>query len=116
MADRVKMSRQERAKQFAPFDALKGLHEAIKMKEFEHEMILKNELCEDEIKNISDVLLNIKKNDKVKIKFFREGHIVDLEGNAVLDIFEQVIKVGEFVIGFDDIRKIEILKNEKETS
>ena len=116
MVDRVKMSRQERAKQFAPFDALKGLHEAISMKEFEHEMILKNELCEDEVKNISDVLLNIKKKDKVKIKFFRDGHIVDLQGVAELNIFEQFIKVGAFIINFDDIRKIEILSSEKETS
>ena len=116
MADRVKMSRQERAKQFAPFDALKGLHEAIKMKEFEHEMVFKNELCEDEVKNISDVLLQLKKNDLVQIKFFRDGHIIDLQGKSELDIINQVIKVGVFVIDFDDIRKIEIVKNEKKAS
>ena len=33
MVDRIKMPRGERAKQFAPFDALKGLQEIIKIKE-----------------------------------------------------------------------------------
>ena len=37
MADRVKMSRSDRAKQFAPFDALKGLQETIKIKEYTDE-------------------------------------------------------------------------------
>lgn len=36
------MPRQERAKQFAPFDALKGLGEALKKVEAEHENRLKN--------------------------------------------------------------------------
>ena len=30
------MPRKDRAKQFAPFDALKGLQEALKIKEYEH--------------------------------------------------------------------------------
>ena len=39
---RQKMSRQERAKQFAPFDALKGLNDALRTVEAEHEKKLKN--------------------------------------------------------------------------
>ena len=93
MAERLKMSRQERAKQFAPFDALKGLHEAIKLKEFEHEMISRNEMCEDEIKVISAELSKIQKGDKVIVKFFRDGHIVNLEGVCQIDVFEQVLIV-----------------------
>ena len=110
MADRVKMSRQDRAKQFAPFDALKGLHEAIKLKEFEHEMISKNEMSEDEIKIISAELSKIEKGDKVWVKFFRDGHIVVLEGDAQIDVFEQVLKVGAFIVYFDDIKEIKILE------
>ena len=110
MADRVKMTRQERAKQFAPFDALKGLHEAIKIKEFEHEMIAKNELCAEEIMVISESLQNIKKNDMVSIEFFRDGHIVKLKAEAIVDAINQIIKVGAFVVDFEDIKKLEIIK------
>ena len=114
MAERLKMSRQERAKQFAPFDALKGLHEAIKLKEFEHEMISRNEMWEDEIKIISAELSKIKKGDKVKVKFFRDGHIVDLEGVAQIDVFEQILKVGAFIISFDDLKEVKILETKKD--
>ena len=112
MAERIKMTRQERAKQFAPFDALKGLQEAIKLKEFEHEMIAKNELDAEEIKIISDTLSKIEKNDEVKIEFFRDGHIVNLKGAASVDILNQIINVGAFVVDFDDIRKIKVLKTQ----
>ena len=108
MAERIKMSRQDRAKQFAPFDALKGLHEAMKIKEFEHEMISKNDLSEEEIKAISDVLMQIKKNDEVNIEFFRDGHIVKLTGRSKIDILNQKIFVGAFVIEFNDIRSIKL--------
>lgn len=110
MVDRVKMSRAERAKQFAPFDALKGLQEAIKLKEFEHEMISKNELSADEIIIISNTLQNVNKNDLVKIEFFRDGHIIKLKAEATVDAINQIIKVGAFVIDFEDIKKLEIVK------
>ena len=113
MADREKMSRSDRAKQFAPFDALKGLHEAIKLKEFEHEMIAKNEMSEDEIKIISNELSQIEKGDKIKVRFFRDGHIVDLKGVCAIDVIEQQLKVGAFVVFFDDIKEIKILEKKK---
>lgn len=37
--ERVKMPRSKRSAQFAPFDALKGLQEALKLKEYEHARI-----------------------------------------------------------------------------
>ena len=75
MADRVKMSRSDRAKQFAPFDALKGLHETIKIKEYEHERIICGEMDEDEIKEISNVLLSLEKGNNVQIEFVSKFQI-----------------------------------------
>ena len=106
MADRVKMSRSDRAKQFAPFDALKGLHETIKIKEYEHERIICGEMGEDEIKEISNVLLSLEKGNSVQIEFFRDGHIWNLTGSSKLDVFNQKIYVGAFEISFDEIRKL----------
>ena len=106
MAERMKMSRADRAKQFAPFDALKGLHETIKIKEYEHERIVCGEIGEDEIKEISAVLLSLEKGDVVELCFFRDGHMLNLTGVAKVDVFNQKIFVGAFEISFDDIRKI----------
>lgn len=107
---REKMSRIDRAKQFAPFDALKGLQEAIKIKEYEHDRIVRGEQSEDEIKEISNVLSSLEKNDNVEIEFFRDGHVVNLTGVAKLDVYAQKIYVGAFEVQFDEIKKIKILK------
>ena len=106
MADRVKMSRSDRAKQFAPFDALKGLQETIKIKEYEHERIVCGEMSEDEIKNISAALLSLKKNDNVYVEFFRDGHIFKLSGEVKIEIINQKLLVGAFDINFDEIREL----------
>lgn len=105
--DRVKMPRTDRAKQFAPFDALKGLQEALKIKEYEHDRIVRGELSEDEIKDISKVLSDIEKGDKVSVEFFRDGHSIQLKGVAKIDVFSQKLYVGAFKIDFDEIKKIE---------
>ena len=73
MVERVKMSRQDRAKQFAPFDALKGLHEALKLKEYEHDRMIKGDIPPEQIEVISKILLELKKNDVIKVKYFYDG-------------------------------------------
>lgn len=109
MVDRVKMSRSDRAKQFSPFDALKGLHETIKIKEYEHERIILGEMSEDEIREISSVLADLEKGDEVLVEFFRDGHKVELSGSVKIEPFKQKLYVGAFEISFDDIRKIKKL-------
>lgn len=104
--DRPKMSRQDRAKQFAPFDALKGLQEALKIKEYEHDKIVKGDLLEDEVKEISSVLAEIEKNDIVKVEFFQDGHNVLLVGKARIDVEKQKLYVGSFEISFDMIKNL----------
>lgn len=106
MADRIKMSRADRAKQFAPFDALKGLQETMRIKEYEHDRIVQGEISEDEVKEISTVLANIEKGDEVQIEFFRDGHIIKLTGGSWVDAIYFKIHVGAFEISFDEIRSI----------
>lgn len=48
MGNRPKMDRNERAKQFMPFDAVKGLREALKAKEAEVEASLEIERVNQE--------------------------------------------------------------------
>ena len=54
MTQRSKMPRIERAKQFAPFDALKGLHEALYEKEKENEKNMENIIMHIKDKDIED--------------------------------------------------------------
>lgn len=73
MAERYKMTRIERAKQFAPFDALTGLGRALKAKEEEYMTVSRHELSEDEITHISDELCVLEAGDGIEVEYFCEG-------------------------------------------
>lgn len=107
MADRKKMARADRAKQFMPFDALKGLQEALRIKESEHERILKNEVSEEDAKAISDTLLNLKDRDTVCLTYFDGGHEVEVRGKVKLFYHENKIMVDEQKIDLAEILKIQ---------
>lgn len=102
------MPRIERAKQFAPFDTLKSLHEALKLKEYEHDRIEKGDLPEEKIMEISNTIRNLKKDDKVKVVYFRDGHNHIAEGNFKIDYTFQTITIDKNIINFDDIVDLSI--------
>ncbi len=103
------MSRADRAKQFAPFDALKGLQEALRLKEYEHERSLKGDIQEEKILEISSVIKNLKKNDLVEVVFFEDGYNKKIKGKSIVDIIDGFIKINEKVIKFDNILDITLL-------
>ena len=72
--DRMRMPRINRAAQFAPFDALKGLQEALRVKEFEHDKIAKSELSEEQAKRLSKILLEFEKGDVLEVTYFKDGY------------------------------------------
>ena len=103
------MPRSERAKQFAPFDALKGLHDALCLKEYEHDRVIKGDLPQEKIEEISTIILNLKKNQPVEVTYFFDGYYKKIEGKSKADILENCIIVGSTKIYFDDIFDIKIL-------
>ncbi len=107
--DRPKMARKDRAKQFAPFDALKGLQNALRMKEYEHERGIKGDISEEQAKDISDKLLNLEKGDYLEVKYFLDGYYVDVKGKAKILIDENILLVGNIKIPITDIFDIKIL-------
>ena len=109
MEKKIKMRREDRAKQFAPFDALKGLQEALRMKEYEHDKKEKNDLPEEKIIEISDTLLKINKNTKIKVQYFFDGYPREISGNAIIDIPFQTLKFDKEIVKFDDILDIKVL-------
>ena len=108
--ERVKMPRKQRAKQFAPFDALKGLHEALKLKEYEHDRMVRGDISQEQIEAISKTLTELKKDEVVEIKYFCDGYYKTLVGKSKVDIFNQTLKVDEVLIPFEDI--VELTKKD----
>lgn len=100
------MSRQNRAKQFAPFDALKGLQNALRVKEYQAEMIQKGELQEEKINEISKILTDCDKNTKAKVVFFEEGHNKELSGKIKPIYEDQILDVDGKKIKFENILDI----------
>lgn len=109
MAERTKMPQGERAKQFMPFDTLKGLHNALRMKEYEHERVVKGQLSEEKSAEISKIILNLNKNDVIYVKFYENGHYLELQGTPILHIEERYLEINYKKIYFDDIYDIKRL-------
>ena len=65
------MSRVQRAKQFAPFSALKGLEEALAEKEREYEP--QAELSDDAAEELDRCLRELQKGTAVTVKYYRDG-------------------------------------------
>lgn len=106
------MSNLERAKQFSPFDALKGLQTALKLKEYEHEKKLKGDLTNEKIEEISLVLSKINKNSIIKLTYYYDGYNYEIQGKCKIDYINQKLIIENRVINFDDIIFIKILKND----
>ena len=97
----------DRAKLFIPFDALKGLKEALREKE--KVLCEKKELTEEEIEEISFTLKQINKRDIVKVKYFASNEYLFLQGMvSSIDFTLKKIKVIKTITNFDDILNIEI--------
>ena len=104
------MNREERAKQFMPFDALKGLSDALRMKEFEVERVCKGDLSEEKITEISKILQSLKKTNIVELSYFNDGHYKKHIGKVEVDIINQLLKSQKLIIKFSDIMDIKLLE------
>ena len=72
------MNRVNRAKLFVPFDALKGLQEALREKEREVEE--RKELSEESLMELEEKLNRIENGDKIKIRYYSNMKYTDRTG------------------------------------
>ena len=100
------MNREERAKQFAPFDALKGLHDILRMKEYEHEKVAQGEISEEKAREISSVILSLTKYDNVELTYFANGHYHTYSGQIQIDFENQIIKLPDHSFPLMDLSNI----------
>lgn len=112
---REKMRVSERAKQFLPFSAVRGLDEALEKKRKE---LLKEErvyLMPEREEEINAILLSLEEGDKIRVEFYDENRYKE-----VVDIYkrnrykEGRVETENFSIPFRDILSLSVLKREEE--
>lgn len=103
---RISMAPENRAKQFAPFAALKGQEmELAKKRETVEERI---SLAEDEIERVNGVLTNTKSGDEVRITYYCKNAYVTLSGPVEkIFAYESALQIKGKKIMFKDIYRIE---------
>ena len=104
---RAPMPRSRRAKQFMPFDALRGLKEAIADKERVIEP--RRYLTEDAIAEINAKLLGLQKGQMITIVYYGsyEQAYLQLTGPVTkVDSYWQSIQIGNITIDFPEIDQL----------
>ena len=99
-----------RAKQFLPFDALKGFREALDKVETMHEE--KKEFSPEELDDLDKKIKTIKKNDLVKVKYYYDDEYLEtIDRLKKIDkVFKKLI-LNNMKISFDDIMDIELIRS-----
>ena len=101
------MSRQDRAKQFMPFAALKGYEEALRKKE--KITVPKAELSEGRGEELDRALRQIRKNDMVTVIYFCEGEYLKVTGMVSrIDGTARLLKVVDTKIPFEDLYEVSV--------
>lgn len=102
-----KMCREDRAKQFMPFAALKGYTEALRKKE--KIIVPKAELSEEYQEALDLKMRMIKKNDMITVVYFCKGEYLKVTGKvSKIDKTFRILKIVNTKINFDNIYDINI--------
>ncbi|MBR9954514.1 YolD-like family protein [Eubacteriaceae bacterium Marseille-Q4139] len=109
MPGRPQMTREERAKQFMPFAALKGYPAALRKKE--KIVVPKAELSEEQAGLLDRKLRCVEKNDMVSVIYFCREEYLKVTGMVSrMDQTARILKVVNTRIPFDDIYDIAVEK------
>ncbi len=100
-----KMSTADRAKQFMPFSALKGLEDALKEKE--KIIVPKIELSEDSAAELDRKMHAIKRGKIATIVYYDNENYLKITGMvAQIDENKRIMQIVNTKINFDDIYDI----------
>lgn len=104
---RPKMSRLQRAKQFAPFDALDGLSLALEKVREEHISAEKVQLSEDQYDELNRNFDGVQPGDRLEIKYFEDGEYVTVTGiMSGIDTESMAIEIGGRKVYLDSISEV----------
>lgn len=105
------ITRKERAKQFMPFDAMKGLQEALRRQEEIFSRVEKHDVCEEQQVKISDTLTKLSKGMSIWLSYYRAFHDVETKGKVTkIDFAYRYMVVEDEMISFNDIYDIKIIE------
>lgn len=108
---REKMPLENRAKQFLPFDAVKGLQAALRLKEYEVESVEKGKVSETEAALISSTLSALRKGDEARVRYYEDGHYKTVEGKTLPRLEEGYLLVGETKVELINLFGIELISS-----
>lgn len=99
------MDRVDRAKQFMPFDALRGLRDVLRERE---RIIVPRMDLSEELKNELDWKLHqLQLNDIITMVYFQKGEYVKVTGMVSgMDTSSRMLRIVNTRIPFDDIADI----------
>ena len=106
---RAKMPPSQRAKQFAPFDALTGLRQALKEKE--KIRVPRKEISEDMEEEINRELKNLEIGKIITVVWYNEieQNYIQITGEVkTVDVQKRYLQIEAIYIYFDDIYSIQI--------
>ena len=107
---RAKMPPSQRAKQFAPFDALSGLGAALERKRRELERTERPILPEERCADLNDALCALQEDDRVKLRYYRRGAQRMITGIVTgIDCVTRTLTIGETRIAFSDLLDLQRL-------
>ncbi len=103
------MTRAERAKIFNPFDAMKGLQEALRDREERHSRVERHDISEEQQEHNSEVLAKLTKGMQIRLDCFSAFHNVTKSGTVTeVSLVYRYLKLGTEKFFFCDIYDIEI--------
>ncbi|MBR1867200.1 MAG: YolD-like family protein [Clostridia bacterium] len=101
-----RMSREERARQFMPFDALDGFRSMIS--EQQKTIEPKKELSEEQMEILNDKVRRIKKGMRVEVTYYDKDGYAKKDGIiSELDFTMKYIRVVDKKIFFEDVYEVE---------
>ena len=104
---KTKMSTADRAKQFAPFSALKGLDEALCQKE--RVFVEKPEFSDEAAEELSHKIAKICVGMRVCVVYYSDGECISIDGLVTgIDKTFKKLTVVKTEISMDDILDIKI--------
>ena len=97
----------ERAKQFLPFDAVKGLREALKKKEMVSES--RHEVSEELAMELNEKIQAIQKGSTVTVTYYYIDAYIQLTGTVIhFDPVFRTLEIDDIVIEIDDILDLDL--------
>lgn len=93
-----------------PFDAMKGLQEALREREERHSRVEKHDISDEQAQKNSEIFLRLRKGMTVRLECYQAFHDLVLTGIVTgISVPYRVLKLDGREIYFGDIYSIEVV-------